>query len=685
MTGFRVSRQLVILPILVLLLFLWTPKTGLAYSYSPLIKCNYEGVTPLICYNATSIVSSIDTGNPINGLASAYATWDSSTKWNRVGFNNPLNVSSSGFSVAFQIDPQNSGDSWYLEGYLNYGSGQSLPFTSDRSNIWANDNYSDEPYWVIGNFSPTALTWYNNDTLWLREDMRSSNYGYIDFSTTKPNNFEFYSGNWPITYDDFQVYDHILTSNERQELILTGNVTDPILPIAQATSTIDVDFNNYVAQQSWVDLTGDCEPTDANTLVYVYQGTTPDLPSDHYNATGIQQGISDFLFHSYAEPCDSSGRWHRIVFLADGQNYFTTYTRQQDFGSTSWVSTSHSNTVKVISGMLFDFHLTYPAGSDSLIGSYPLRIMDKKTYYDSSGAFTAIGYFDSGALLDSQASFRLDEVSSSGYLISTDKYSNTMADLYKTACANYPQGCIYGFQIPFTAIGSATGTRFFKLNFSNDNNFTDIFDVQYFALTITDDDNDPDIDWGLPIDSSWSTTTQPYIPVASSTDTLSNKLDRFYLIYSQQNICGVLPVDANLLEALVRGLPIAMCNLAHKLIMPSKVSVLGLLNLGDSAKEAFPWSIPFLIFDSMNDSLDEAVNTSEHFNLPVTFYFNGATTTVDVTNTVYDNFDKIGDTELGWVFGGITFRDFSGVLMTAGAVFFVGWLAVKMANRKNIE
>jgi len=427
-----------------------------------------------------------------------------------------------------------------------------------------------------------------------------------------------------------------------------------------ATSTISSEWNNYNSSQSWVDLTGTCSPSDTNTLVYVYQNNTTDLPSDHYNSVGIQMGISSSLFQTYAEPCSSDGTWHRIVFLATGDNYFTTYTRTQSY-STSWTAKNPSNTVKILYGSSFDYHITWPSGSDSLIGQYPLRTLDKKSFYDTGQQFSFIGYFDNGSLLSEQSSFRVDEVSSTGSVITSEIYSGSIAESYKIACENYPRGCLYALKIPYSAISAGNGKRYFKILFSNDNNWSVIFDVQYLALTLTDVDTDPDIDWGLPIDDNWSTTTQPYIP---DEDLTNSSLDTLFLKFSKSNVCGQRPAEITGILTAVQSIPYAICAFGYDLLFPSKAALNYFFTLDGVLKDSFPWSIPFVVFDSLDEKLDSASSSYNNYSIPLKFLIAGEEVTVDVTGYLHDTLTVVGSTQLGWVFNGITLRVFLGNLLT---------------------
>lgn len=426
-----------------------------------------------------------------------------------------------------------------------------------------------------------------------------------------------------------------------------------------ATSSISSEWNNFNSSQSWVDLTGTCSPSDTNTLVYVYQSNTTDLPSDHYNSVGIQMGISSSLFQTYAEPCSSEGTWHRIVFLGTGDNYFTTYTRTQNY-STSWTAKNPSNTVKISYGTPFDYHITWPSGSDSLIGQYPLRTFDKKSFYDTAQEFSFIGYFDNGSLLSEQSSFRVDEVSSTGSVITSDIYSGSISESYKTACENYPRGCLYALKIPYSSISAGNGIRYFKILFSNDNNWSVIFDVQYLALNLTDNEADSDIDWGLPIDDNWSTTTQPYIP----DDDLTNaSIDTLFLKFSKSNVCGQKPAEITGILTAVKSIPYAICGFGYDLLFPSKAALNYFFTLDGVLKDSFPWSIPFVVFDSLDEKLDSASSSYNNYSIPLKFLIAGEEVTVDVTGYFHDVLVVVGSTQLGWVFNGITLRVFLGNLL----------------------
>lgn len=204
-------------------------------SATPLVKCDFEGSTPLICSGATSTVSSINTGSPINGLASAYATWDGGIT-QRIDFNTPLTVATSGFSVAFQLKRTSDPGSWWFTGGLRLSDNTLLNFSSQypwyslQNFDWETANPTTTTYWVIGNYGPTTVQWYNNNEVWGTSYYSSNNWNYIDYSDDKPNNFEFYSQNYPVLYDDFQVFDHILSETERQQLVDTGNITPPEPP-----------------------------------------------------------------------------------------------------------------------------------------------------------------------------------------------------------------------------------------------------------------------------------------------------------------------------------------------------------------------------------------------------------------------------------------------------------------------
>ena len=197
-------------------LIMW-PGSKANASNTPLVYCDYEGTTPLVCSGATATVSSINTASPINGLASAYATWEGGIT-QRIDFNTPLTVATSGFTIAFKIDPTNTYNSWWISGYLNYGTSSSIQFSPYWNNIWTCE-YSADPHWVIGTFEPTTLTWYNDNTLCTRTDMRTVSYSYVDWTATKPNSIQFFSGNYPILYDDYQVFDHVLTETEIQQFV----------------------------------------------------------------------------------------------------------------------------------------------------------------------------------------------------------------------------------------------------------------------------------------------------------------------------------------------------------------------------------------------------------------------------------------------------------------------------------
>ena len=731
MTGLRVSRQLVILPIMALLLFFWTPKTGLA-SATPLVKCDFEGLTPLVCSNATSIVRSINITTPINGLASAQENYDNDIFG--IYFDTPLTVATSGFTVAFQLDSSNNElGPWFVQGGLKLSDNTLLRVSSfyPHYGLVNGDRIGSTTYWVIGNYTPTGLTWYNDNDLWDTVSFGSNNWAYIDYSDRKPINFEIMRQGSIVSYDDFQVFDHILTETERQQLIDTGNIAPSVpecigytytnwsvcdesgyqarsivttipeecsggsvpellrecTPINNATSSIDLDFDNYIAQRSWVNLTGECSPEETTKLVYVYQSNTTALPSDNYNIVGIQQGISSDYFNVYAEPCDENGRWSRVVFLEKGQNYFTTYTRQQDFGTT-WNSVSHSNTVNILYNYNFDFSLTSPVGVDSFKFGYKYRVFNGKILYGNDDLFL-VGHFNNGSLIGNEASFFVDELDPGDPAydpIRSDIWSGVINDEYKTACDTYPAGCLYALKMDEEKLNdsASAGERLYSISFYGDNNKDNLFARYIFKINWATNPEDPDIVWGLPIDSSWSTSTNPYLPPEQSDETLSQALDRFYTIYSADNICGRDDDGGNVIENIVKFIPIRICRLGHYLIMPKKATIERLIGIGDVFLDSFPWSVPFIITNSMWDSLERAKTAeNEQFSIPISFYYDNATTTIDVSDPVYDTINQIGSTELYWVFNGLTVREVSGVLLTFGVIIFTGVLIVRLVNKKS--
>ena len=496
------------------------------------------------------------------------------------------------------------------------------------------------------------------------------------------------------TYTDWSVCDE--SGYQARSIVTTipeecsgGSVPELLkecVPINNATSSIDLDFDNYIAQQSWVNLTGDCSPEETTKLVYVYQSNTTALPSDNYNTVGIQQGISSDYFNVYAEPCDETGSWSRIVFLEKGQNYFTTYTRQQDFGTT-WNSTSHSNTVNVLYDYNFDFSLVSPVGVDSFRFGHQYRVFNGKTLYGVDDLFL-VGHFNNGSLIDEEASFFVDELDLddlSYYPIRSDIISGILNDEYKTACHNYPSGCLYALKMDEEELnddGSA-GERLYSISFYSNNNKNNLFARYIFKINWSINSGDPDIVWGLPIDSSWSTSTNPYLPPEQSDDTLSQALDRLYTIYSIDNLCGRSVADGNVIENIVKFIPIRLCRLSHYFLMPRRSTLERLIGIGDVFLDSFPWSIPFIITNSMMDSLERAKTAEEsRFSIPIPFYYNNATTTIDVSDPVYDTINKIGSTKLYWVFNGLTFREVSGVLLTFGVIIYSGVLIVRLVKGK---
>jgi hypothetical protein len=715
-----------------LLLFFWTPKTGLA-SATPLVKCDFEGATPFVCSGATYSGGTIITDIPLVGLASNKDDYLSSQEIEReIDFNNSLNVDNAGFSFAVKTKNLSFWSNFrFIKLWLSDNSSRNLYDSTWEGFTW----YEGDSQWLIVNIQPTTYFAYSDITAW--NDIESplhkggsGSFSYVDFSTTKPEKITFY-GNGDKLIDDFQVFDHILTETERQQLVNTGNIGSSVpeciaytysswsacdesgyqsrsilttipndcfggsvpellrecTPVDNATSSIDLDFDNYIAQRSWVNLTGECSPEETTKLVYVYQSNTTALPSDNYNIVGIQQGISSDYFNVYAEPCDENGRWSRIVFLEKGQNYFTTYTRQQDFGTT-WNSVSHSNTVNILYNYNFDFSLTSPVGVDSFKFGYKYRVFNGKILYGNDDLFL-VGHFNNGSLIGNEASFFVDELSlssSSYYPIRSDIWSGVLSDEYKTACDTYPAGCLYALKMDEEELNddSSAGERLYSISFYGNNNKENLFARYIFKINWATDPEDSDIIWGLPIDSSWSTSTNPYLPPEQSDETLTQALDRFYTIYSADNICGRDDDDGNVIEKIAKFIPIRICRLGHYLIMPKKATIERLVGIGDVFLDSFPWSVPFIITDSMWDSLEKAKTAeNERFSIPISFYFNNATTTIDVSDPVYDTINQIGSTELFWVFNGLTVREVSGVLLTFGVIIFTGVLIFRLVNKKS--
>jgi len=222
------------------------------------------------------------------------------------------------------------------------------------------------------------------------------------------------------------------------------------------------------------------------------------------------------------------------------------------------------------------------------------------------------------------------------------------------------------------------------ISFYGNNNKDNLFARYIFKINWATDPEDPDIVWGLPIDSSWSTSTNPYLPPEQSDETLSEALDRFYTIYSADNICGRDDDDGNVIEKIAKFIPIRICRLGHYLIMPKKSTIERLIGVSDVFLDSFPWSVPFIITNSMWDSLERAKTAeNEHFSIPISFYYDNATTTIDVSDPVYDTINQIGSTKLYWVFNGLTVREVSGVLLTFGVIIFTGVLIVRLVNKKS--
>lgn len=635
MTGLRVSRQLVILPIMALLLFFWTPKTGLV------------------------------------GISSAKAQEYCATTYGIPGWWSGYgNFGGTNYMPAYQTD-------FYLYNKCD-----------PTTDIWTEYYYNEGSYYFFNGF-PSKPAEYSDCEEITQNGYKSLKCNAYQAPYDSSIHWQYGASTMqtPWLDENQEPYNPscICVANEPLQPITPPEPPTP--PINNATSTIDVDFDNYIAQQRWVNLTGDCSPEETTKLVYVYQSNTTALPSDNYNIVGIQQGISSDYFNVYAEPCDDNGRWSRIVFLEKGQNYFTTYTRQQDFGTT-WNATSHSNTVKVLYNYNFDFSLTSPAGVDSFKFGYKYRVFNGKILYGNDDLFL-IGHFNNGSLIGNEASFFVDELSPTSsvyYLIRSDIWSGVLNDEYKMSCDNYPSGCLYALKMDEDELNdtASAGERLYSISFYGNNNKDNLFARYIFKINWATDPEDPDIVWGLPIDSSWSTSTNPYLPPEQSDETLTQALDRFYTIYSADNICGRDDDGGNVIENIVKFIPIRICRLGHYLIMPKKSTIERLIGIGDVFLDSFPWSIPFIITDSMMDSLEKAkVAENARFSVPISFYYNNATTTIDVSDPVYDTINKIGSTKLYWVFNGLTFRELSGVLLTFSVIIFSGVLIVRLVKKKS--
>ena len=669
MTSFKVAPQKVILPLLVLLFVIFgLPKAGLAWeicgnpfgiketwyghydSNNVMLPCStFQKTDSLYFYNKCNLTGGDWTNYP---KMVDFEKFSNSTGGTHLGYTNDWKdviYPPYGKDYIYYATTPETGDSDYCRPIV-----QSLPNTFSNS--------SDEnPCFCMSNEEPGLTT------------PECSGYTYTDWSVCDESG-----------YQDRSI---ITTIPEECSGGSVPELLRECVPINNATSSIDLDFDNYIAQRSWVNLTGDCSPEETTKLVYVYQSNTTALPSDNYNIVGIQQGISSDYFNVYAEPCDETGSWSRIVFLEKGQNYFTTYTRQQDFGTT-WNSTSHSNTVNILYDYNFDFSLVSPVGVDSFRFGHQYRVFNGKTLYGVDDLFL-VGHFNNGSLIDEEASFFVDELDPddlSYYPIRSDIISGILNDEYKTACHNYPSGCLYALKMDEEELnddGSA-GERLYSISFYSNNNKNNLFARYIFKINWSINSGDPDIVWGLPIDSSWSTSTNPYLPPEQSDDTLSQALDRLYTIYSVDNLCGRFVVDGNVLENIVKFIPIRFCRLSHYFLMPRRSTLERLIGIGDVFLDSFPWSVPFIITNSMMDSLERAKIAEEsRFSIPIPFYYNNATTTIDVSDPVYDTINKIGSTKLYWVFNGLTFREVSGVLLTFGVIIYSGVLIVRLVKGKS--
>jgi len=200
-------------------LIMW-PGSKANASNTPLVYCDFEGENPLSCVGATATVSSLNNTSPINGLTSAYAS-NASGITQKVDFNEPLNVNTAGFTVAYQIKT-GQGHEFRMSTTINYGSDQNILLGAD----WPYHKityYSNTPTWLIITVGNTRSHVYFNETEYTPTDPWGNpsfaSWDYINWSTTKPNDFHFFAENYDGTWDDFQVFDHILTETEIQQFV----------------------------------------------------------------------------------------------------------------------------------------------------------------------------------------------------------------------------------------------------------------------------------------------------------------------------------------------------------------------------------------------------------------------------------------------------------------------------------
>lgn len=203
----RLKLSLVFLPVIVLAC-LFRPAGFVSASVIPLVNCDYNSTT---CSGSIGGEASCDKLS--DGLC---YKWSGCGTSNTITFDEPLDVSSGGYTVAMKVGGRDNYWSHINDWYSWIGS-NSYGGMGRYSGEWSYGDGKD--HWLFANYTNTTSNYYIGQDLWTTQGSWS-----IDYSTKKPTKNSWCNRNYYNWAYDTLVFDHILTENERQQLIDTGSI-----------------------------------------------------------------------------------------------------------------------------------------------------------------------------------------------------------------------------------------------------------------------------------------------------------------------------------------------------------------------------------------------------------------------------------------------------------------------------
>ncbi len=205
-------------------------------SATPLVKCDFEGANPYVCVGGVMTGGIITTQDPLIGLAS--------NKLNIAGvisgdyelnFSDDFSVDENGLSIVVKVKSLGAWGQFY-HNILYFDDNTSLNLWE---NVWGGPIlYSNNAEYFILNISQTNFIAYSDKILWNSVDGHYGGSGSFltqDYTEKKISKIGgTIQAEGGILIDNFQIYDHLLTQDEIDQLVDTGNINPPEPPTPPA-------------------------------------------------------------------------------------------------------------------------------------------------------------------------------------------------------------------------------------------------------------------------------------------------------------------------------------------------------------------------------------------------------------------------------------------------------------------